>query len=294
MKTESAYKSLPAKDKRFLSGIAKDVAMLVDEPEKRDFFQKQLTEFSDKWRAYKTAYEAGRKGKWQPSMGKPGNPLGTIWPYVYRDGWNFPEYNPRKLPIYSGPRDVRSILGAYAILSVIHDKVLVRCPSIAKDISPKELSQKIWRNLVTGRLEEDSISARRRVIPMLIIKNFLQDVRVDIESHFAPKKSTTQKPPTSGNAGGEKPAGTGQGNDPETIEIDLSLFSKGESRVLLRDLILKPMGVQGDSQKAKNLRAVLCDNKGDEYKKVAEHIHKKRNEDTICIDTKKITLKVKE
>ena len=53
MRTASAYKALTTEDKQFLSEIAKDVAMLVAAPEKMDFFRKRLTEFADKWNAYK-------------------------------------------------------------------------------------------------------------------------------------------------------------------------------------------------------------------------------------------------
>ena len=82
-------------------------------------------------------------------------------------------------------------------------------------------------------------------------------------------------------------------NVPETVEINMVLFSESPSNKLLTKLILTPMGVEGTSEEAKNLRAVLCDNKPNEYKKVAEHIHKRENETIICVDTKKITLKAK-
>lgn len=176
MTTGSAYKSLHAEDKQFLYDIAKDIAMLVDESKKRVYFQKQLTEFADKWRAYKTAHEADLKGEWQPSMGIPGNPLLMIWPRPAGVG---------RFPFLGGG------LGAFALLAVIHDEVLTNCPSIAEDIFLKELSKKIWQNLVSGRLEEHS---HGRVIPEGKIAGFLQKVKADIGSHFAPKKSTKQKP----------------------------------------------------------------------------------------------------
>ena len=87
VKTASVYKNLWDGDKQFLSAIAKEVATLADVSNNMNHFQKQLTEFSDKWKAYKTAQEADRKGKWQPSMGRPKNPLGTIWPLIYGSGW---------------------------------------------------------------------------------------------------------------------------------------------------------------------------------------------------------------
>lgn len=140
MNTSEEYKRLSAKDKRFLLDIAKEIAMLVDIPEKMDYFQKQLTEFADKWGEYKAVTQADSEGKWQPSMGKPGNPLDTIWPpYISHPG---------RFPYYLYPRGVRTILGAYALLGVINDKVLPHCPSIAKGIFPKELTEKIWKNII--------------------------------------------------------------------------------------------------------------------------------------------------
>lgn len=83
-----------------------------------------------------------------------------------------------------------------------------------------------------------------------------------------------------------------EGNEPETIEIDLVPFNNGRSKSLLTKLILTPTGVVGTSQDAKNLRAVLCDNKGIGYKKVAGHVRKKRGKDVVYVYAK-ITLKAK-
>lgn len=176
MKAASAYKALCQEDKLFLQDTAQKVAMLVAKPPKTmDYFRKQLTEFADKWTAYETAKEAERKGKWQPSMGRPSNPLWAIWPRNAGASC-FPDFG-----------DIPPVLGGYALLAIIHDKVLPRCPSIATEILPKELVNKIWRDIVTGANEEHSSS--RRVIPVLKIENFLGGVEVDIENHFAPKNS---------------------------------------------------------------------------------------------------------
>jgi hypothetical protein len=162
--------------------------MLVDKPKKIDYFRKQIKEFGEKWKTWKTAYEAERKGKWQPSMGKTDNPLETIWTRSAGEG---------RFPFYGG--DIRPVLGAYALLAVIHDKVLPNCPSIAKEVFPEQLVSKIWHNLVTGATLEhrivipDATYYPRRVIPILLIENFLRDVTADIESYFAPKTSTAQK-----------------------------------------------------------------------------------------------------
>ena len=178
MRTGSAYKALTTEEKQFLSQIAMDVAMLVTPTEKMHCFQKQVTEFAYKWNAYKTAYEADRKGKWLPSMGKPSNPMGTIWPIVYKDGWRvWEKYDPKNLmQWYPCIADVRTVLGAYALLAVIHDKILSHCPPIAKGIFPEKLTEEIWGNLVTGvEIEGDSPAIEKDKI-----SRFLMDVKKDL------------------------------------------------------------------------------------------------------------------
>lgn len=187
MKTASAYKALWDGDKQFLSAIAKEVATLVAVRENMDYFRKQLTEFTDKWQAYKTAYEADRKGEWQPSTGRPKNPLGTIWPLVYGSGWKdgaeklLPGGPGINLLPYYPCRDIKAVLGACAILAVIQDNILPKCPPIAKNVLPKKLSQEIWRNLITGVDIEDTIGpGPRSVIRRHKIAGFLIDVRANI------------------------------------------------------------------------------------------------------------------
>jgi hypothetical protein len=195
VKTASAYKTLWDGDKQFLSAIAKEVATLVAVPENMNYFRKQITEFADKWRAYKTAYEADRKGKWQPSMGRPSNPLGTIWPSVYGSGWRdgVENFLPEEggiyyLSRYYPCRDIKIVLGACALLAVINDNILPHCPPIAKGVLSEILSQEIWRNLVTGVGAEgqtssggDEVSQQpRSVIRSDKIASFLIDVRADI------------------------------------------------------------------------------------------------------------------
>ena len=203
MKTASAYKLLTTKEKQFLSDISKDIAMLVGEPEKWDYFREQLTKFSNQWKAYKRAYESDRKGKWQPSMGKPSNPMGTIWPIVYRDGWRvWKKYDPKNLmDWYPCIADVRLVLGAYALLAVIHDNVLPHCPPIAKDIFPKELAQEIWRNLVTGVDVEGPIDFKKWAVwaRKSKIGNFLNYAEKDIAEKFGlVKESSIIKRPKKG------------------------------------------------------------------------------------------------
>ena len=200
MKTASAYKSLCQEEKQFLSDMAEEVAMLVAKPEKRHHFCENLIEFREKWEAYKTAYDARRKGKWQPSMGTPDDPLATIWP---RSDGRPLSGGAFRFPYCGGA--IRGVLGAYALLAVIHDKVLPNCPTITTGTLPKELADEIWRDLVTGANNEDQlIGTPKWVIPTGKIEAFLRNVNDDIESHLAPKQRTDQKPPASVTAAGGK------------------------------------------------------------------------------------------
>lgn len=237
MDTASAYKALCQEDKLFLLDTAQKVAMLVDKSQKRmDYFRKQLREFGEKWGAWKTAFDAERKGKWKPSMGKPDNPLETIWPSSAGAGC---------FPFCGG--DIRPVLGGYALLAVINDNVLPRCPSIAKSILPTELGNKIWRDLITGANEEDRLIipdatySPRRVIPVLKIENFLRDVETDIEIHCAPKNSTKQIRRTreaeqkgDGKAENKRRVKTPASDDrADLAEVPISeLIKKGESHTL--------------------------------------------------------------
>jgi hypothetical protein len=109
-------------------------------------------------------------------MGKQGNPFLLEAPWLVESGYG-----------------IRVYLTAYALLAVIHDNVLPNCPSIAKEVLPKELANKIWRDLITGANEEHSIGSRW-VIPTGKIEGFFQDVKADIENHLAPGNKTEQKP----------------------------------------------------------------------------------------------------
>ncbi len=152
--------------------------MLVDKPRTMDYFCEQIREYGEEWKVRKTTYDAERKGKWIPSMGKQGNPFLLEAPWLVASGYG-----------------IRVYLTAYALLAVIHDKVLPHCSSIAKGILPKELVNKIWHNLVTGSTLEDraiipdATYYPRTIINPLMIENYLGGVEVDIENHFAPKNT---------------------------------------------------------------------------------------------------------
>lgn len=191
MNKAEAYKSLTEEDKHFLHCIAQDIAMLfstsdkyISAAKKIKHFRKKLTEFAKKWEIHNSVYKASRKGKWSPSMGKPINPLGTIWPDVYGVKWEDstgPKRSPRgriRFP-FSHPRDMQ-LLGDYVLLGVIHDKVLTNRPSISKGFLPDKLIKLIWQNLITDVGIEDWIS-HRAIIHEDKIKACLSHITSDIE-----------------------------------------------------------------------------------------------------------------
>jgi hypothetical protein len=261
----NAYKALCQEDKSFLSDTAQKVAMLVDKSKKMNYFRKEVREFGGKWEAYKTYSGASRKGKWQPSMKKPRNPLETIWPQ---------SAGPGRFPFFGG--DIRIVLGAYTFLAVIHDKILLNRPSIAKGILPKDLVNKIWRDLITGANLEDSAIIPdttyypKRVIPVDKIESFLRDVTADIESHFAPKKSTAQKLAASSALASEQltkqeptEASGAETREqqfvPEVKPITATGLWKSKSLKLLRDIDSneKRDGIGGDQKSLKRLKEYL-------------------------------------
>ncbi len=186
MTTDDAYESLRQDEQQFLSDQAKDVAMLASQEKQMEYYREQLGEFAEKWKAYKIVQEADSKGEWQPSMGRPGNPLEAIWPQ-FRGGMRFPTYG-----------GIRPVLGDYALLAVIHDQILPKCPPVAARVLPKELISKIWHDLVTGANNEStSIGTPKWVIPTSKIENCLRNMKADIESHFAPEETPKQNPPAS-------------------------------------------------------------------------------------------------
>ena len=167
---------LQPSDRRFLLRTAQKVALLVQDQREMKQFRRRLTEFGERWTAYRIAYEAGKAGQWQPEMGTPENPLGTIWPgaYVQQQPGCFPAY----------PKDVPTILGDYAVLGTIHDRVLPQCKRINEACLPDELVEEVWLNLVTGRCEEShaiGAAGPRYTIPQHRLSRSLDCVRADLE-----------------------------------------------------------------------------------------------------------------
>lgn len=174
MQTARAYKSLCPVDKQFLSDTAKEVAVLVKAAKKMRHVREQVREFGERWKAYKMAQDADLKGEWQRSMGRPDNPLDGIWPRSAAPG---------QFPSFGGDAGARA---PYALLAIIHDKMLPKCPAVAKGILPKKLVDEIWRALVTGaNLENtaptspDATNRPRRAIPTTKIKALLREVKAD-------------------------------------------------------------------------------------------------------------------
>lgn len=141
-------------DMRFLENAAADVAMLASDESVRARFRDALAQFAAQYAAFRTAREAwdAKPRRWRAEMGKPTNPLGAIWSHTYGTGWKgWQDLEPAGLHgrIWSPLRheiekEVPWILGAYALLAVIHDKILPQSPRINDGFLPEDLAQKIW------------------------------------------------------------------------------------------------------------------------------------------------------
>jgi len=196
MNTSEGYESLSEEEKRFLKNIAQDIAMQVSTDgkhlaaaEKMRHFRGKQTAFAEKWEAHNTAREAFDKDKWLPSMGKPINPLGAIWPYVYGCRWEdaIGGRSSAEGHFFLAVPKGMTLLGDYTLLGVIHDKVLPHCPCIAKGILPVKLVELIWQNLISGiDIESKTYTPGNGYSPSPLfrkdnIKRALDNVVADIE-----------------------------------------------------------------------------------------------------------------
>jgi hypothetical protein len=159
------HKSLGQDDKQLLTDTAEKAALIVADPNRKNYFCKQLEEFREKWKTETTA--------------APNNPpLGTIWPR---------SAVPSHFPQYDG--DIRHVLvlSAYALLAVIHDNVLPNRPAIAKGILPEEIVSRIWHDLVTSASRAATMipDATRESRRASFIATMLRTVKADMDNHFA-------------------------------------------------------------------------------------------------------------
>ncbi|MBL7146799.1 MAG: hypothetical protein ISS76_21345 [Phycisphaerae bacterium] len=202
MKTSEANKSLTEKEMDFLKPIATDVAMLISDSDKyvsaakkMKHFRKNLANFARKWEKHDTAYKAFCEDKWLPSMGKPVNPLRTIWPNDYGHEWEV-STRPRKssgsgfkIPHYGNYHYKDAQLGDYALLGVIHDKRLTYLPSVLNGILPDVLIELIWQKLIKGlcyeRRRGDTVETRTIEECLSRIKSDLQMLNREREAAAA-------------------------------------------------------------------------------------------------------------
>ena len=219
---------LQPSEEQFLVRTAQEIAVLVQNQMKMRRFRTRLTEFAEKWTAYRTAYEAERAGKWQPEMGTPENPLGTIWPFVYVD------QRPGCFPRY--PNDAPEILGDYTLLGVIHDQVPAQCERINDGCLPHDLEEIIWVNLVTGRCEESRgidtrpgvLTAPKSTIPQARILQCRDRVKADLAQ------------------ADEKPNGRGQPKGLAQSGYDVFLSHNSKDKAAVEEIAkrLKSVGIR--------------------------------------------------
>jgi hypothetical protein len=146
-------KDLPPAAIRFLNNFAKDIAMIVCDRRKMEYFRAQVTQFADKRKAFTIVMEADKKGKWQPAMGRPTDPMGVIWPHEYGTGWkSLNDFGGGLIPLmYKIYEDAPELLGHYTLLAEIHDRSLPQCDKINNGCMPSPLADEIWCNLRVNR-----------------------------------------------------------------------------------------------------------------------------------------------
>ncbi len=156
--------------KAYLSELAKDIAEMVVDPEKKERFREQLKIYADFWKQWTTFDEADRQGCWEPSMGRPE----CIFNIFSRS------YN-----VYAKDteKETKQLAGAYALCALIHDGQLPRLDKINTDIIPVEAVEETLstpRNTLEGRLVGNWNSGPD-VGEIYVIDEFFNMVNVDLK-----------------------------------------------------------------------------------------------------------------
>lgn len=214
-------------DMRFLRKAAADVAVLAIDERVRARFHDALTRFAAQYAAFRTAREAwdANPHTWRAEMGRPINPLGALWPYTYGTGWKGWQdlepagrgrraWNPLLCEI---EKEVPMILGLYALLAVIHDKILPQSPRINDGFLPEDFAQKIWWSFLND-VDNWGITGGRAqyVINKRHVEGALARVTQDA-------KSEPQRAPIGKHE--EKLSGPGQAGETETASVSNRRFA---------------------------------------------------------------------
>ncbi len=169
---------------QFLRSSAKEIAILVANADNMARFRSRITEVADIWTRYRIAEQAEQDGTWQPSMGTPENPLDMIWsghlnrpgPAIHAAGW---------LHVRGTP------LGCYALLQAVHDhvlpKYLPKCERIDDGCVPQELSDEIWRRIVTYPEGE---SNSHKYVNTGLINWAMGEVKADLQNGVGKQEET--------------------------------------------------------------------------------------------------------
>lgn len=239
---------LPPDDMRFLENTATAIAMLAQDGRARARFRDGLTQFASQYAAFRTAHEAWKAKTWREEMGTPTNPLGAIWPGTYGTGWKRPEdFRP---PGFTGiwvpvqlwraiEKDVPKVLGDYALLTAIHDKILPGTP-INDGCLPDDLFRKIWCNLLNNVDGEGGRPDRppRYAVNRRQVEDALERVRQDVKPKPGPTSPGNLDPKPNAprrKAGGTAEKGTGKAKretkkvsmkDRFTFELGRAFFNR--------------------------------------------------------------------
>ncbi len=180
----------------FLLMIGRKVEILVAGPagsKAMERFRSQLGHFGERWKEYRRAHDAYENGTWNGEMGEPINPLGAIWPWVYRTGWTQCEDQKpsgRGVLMPMSPhealirKDIPELLADYVLLAAVHDMVLAGCARINDGCLPDELAREIRGNILDDPQREGGLSSASHLAGN---KKKLEDALVNVERDLKPQ-----------------------------------------------------------------------------------------------------------
>ena len=167
----------------YLLDLAKDIAPLVKKPQVMDRFRKQIRVYAQMWERWETVQKADQENRWNPSMGKPENPLDSFDP-AYNNPYD-PEKESRQLP------------GFYSLLAFIHDKELPHLPQINNGIvTDQEVIRQTLsapRRTLDDTFIDPRIPSGPDVREIYLIEQCFNCVKIDLKEHFRREGKTERE-----------------------------------------------------------------------------------------------------
>lgn len=205
--------------KAYLMDLAKDVAILVDDPTIMKRFREQLRLYNKMCTEWITAETADREERWEPSMGKPEYP------------WNVFDRT-FNLHGYDNEKEAKVLSGSYSLLAFTHDRELPHLENINNGIvlSSEVIEQTLAApgNMIEGHFNQESSILDE----ITLIEEHYNRVRVDIKECIA---SRTVESDSEKVRKAQELDRVAQLSDVELFEYVASLFKKRDLKVLAKD-----------------------------------------------------------